>query len=326
MPIGFGMNFVDVVATDQNGVQNSTTCFVLAAGFYSSESQPMPGAVALRLDPYAIGDPDPSGSTASTTCSTPCSAAARCARSSTRALTSANPISSGGCGIFSCQPNVNYNAGSIAWDQPTTTLALIPGGLRATVKLPNVRLNGQRVRHHVLHRRLEHHRSPRDSITAQVDFSLSLQGGLCAPRSRASPTVTVGNVTLNGSGFCGFIINLVQSFFTGTVKNAVQSSLQKFITNNVGPLLDQLTSSLDIYDARAVVRGAAARRNGHGPARVRPDVLVARHRGGARADRHRHAVHAGHDDAEPAEPRHPAAHLGSAARSARHQPVASRSV
>jgi hypothetical protein len=60
------------------------------------------------------------------------------------------------------------------------------------------------------------------------------------------PQVTVGSVNLNGSGFCGFVVNLVQSFFTGTVKNAVQNSLQNFLSNKVAPMLDSITSSLDI--------------------------------------------------------------------------------
>src|SRR5439155_23872823 len=60
-PIGFGMNFVDVVATDQYGKENSTTCFVLAAAYYTPEANHMNGALGLRLDPYAIGDPDPAG-------------------------------------------------------------------------------------------------------------------------------------------------------------------------------------------------------------------------------------------------------------------------
>jgi hypothetical protein len=61
-----------------------------------------------------------------------------------------------------------------------------------------------------------------------------------------TPVVTVGTVDLSGSGFCGFLIDLIKSFFTGTVKNAVQNSLQSFIQTKVAPLLDSVTSSLDI--------------------------------------------------------------------------------
>ena len=61
-----------------------------------------------------------------------------------------------------------------------------------------------------------------------------------------SPTVTVGTVGLDGSGFCGVIVDLLQSFFTGTVRDAVRNALTSFINSSVAPLLDQLVSSLDI--------------------------------------------------------------------------------
>lgn len=245
VPIGFGMNFVDVVATDQNGVQNSTTCFVLAAAYYTPETATMPGTLGLRLDPYAIGDPDPSGLDSLNDIFYTVLSSPALRTLVDQALTAANPINSGGCGFFACNPNVNYNSGSIAWDQPSTSLSLISGGLRATVYLPNVRLTvsacgttccigGSTIK------------VTASYISATVDFSLSLQAGVLRAAVAGQPTVTVGSVTLNGSGFCGFIINLVQSFFTGTVKNAVQSSLASFINNKVGPMLDQLVSSLDV--------------------------------------------------------------------------------
>src|SRR5262249_47326031 len=126
-----------------------------------------------------------------------------------------------------------------------SSLALIPGGLRASVTLPNVRLSvnacgttccigGSTIT------------VTATQISATVDFSLQLQGGVLRAAVSGSPNVSVGNVTLNGSGFCGFLVNLLQGFFTGTVRNAVQSSLTKFINTDLGPLLDQLVSSLDI--------------------------------------------------------------------------------
>jgi hypothetical protein len=84
------------------------------------------------------------------------------------------------------------------------------------------------------------------SITATVNFSLQLQGGVLRAAVQGSPNVVVGNVNLDGSGFCGFIIDLVQGFFTGTVRNAVRDALASFINSDVGPLLDQVVSSLDI--------------------------------------------------------------------------------
>jgi hypothetical protein len=161
------------------------------------------------------------------------------------ALTADNPIHSGNCGIFACEPTINYNAGTLAWDTPTTTLTLITGGFQAAVTLPNVRLGvsacgttccigGSNIT------------VTASSISATVAFSLQLQGGVMRAAMVGTPSVVVGSVSFNSSGFCGFLIDLIQSFFTGTVKTAVQNALTNFITNEVQPLLDNLVSSLDI--------------------------------------------------------------------------------
>ncbi len=243
--IGFGINFVDVVATDQFGKENSTTCFVLVADQYTPEVSNMSGSLGMRLDPNAIGDPQPTGLNSINDILFTVLSSPQLRTLVDQGLVGANPLSNGSCGIFACTPRVNYNAGSINWNTPSSTLSLINGGLRAQVTLPNVRLSvnacgttccigGSNVS------------VTASSITATVDFSLQLQGGVLRAAVAGSPNVTVGNVSLDGSGFCGFIINLVQSFFTGTVRDAVRDALASFINSDVGPLLDQLVSSLDV--------------------------------------------------------------------------------
>jgi uncharacterized protein YejL (UPF0352 family) len=245
VPIGFGMNFVDVVATDQFGKQNSTTCFVLAAANYTAESATMAGAVALRLDQNAIGDPNTSGLNSLNDILHTVLSSSQLVALVDQALLNANPINGGGCGIFACNPNVNYNGGTIAWDTPSSSMSLIPGGMQASVTLPNVRLSvracgttccigGSTIT------------ATASSISATINFNLQLQNGVLRASLAGPPSVSVGSVNLNGSGFCGFLVNLLQGFFTGTVRNAIQSSLTNFINSNVAPLLDQLVSSLDI--------------------------------------------------------------------------------
>jgi hypothetical protein len=245
VPIGFGMNFIEVVATDANGIQNTTTCFVLAAPFYTGEGSAMVDTLALRLDPNAVGDPDPSGLDSLDDIFHTVLSSAALRNLVDSSLSGSNPISNGGCGIFACNPRVNYNGGSIAWDTPSTSLSWIPGGIHATVMLPNVRLSvnacgttccigGSTIQ------------VTASSISATVDFSLQLQGGQLRAAVAGTPAVDVGSVNLNGSGFCGFIVDLLQSFFTGTVRNSVQNALANFINNQVGPMLDQLVSSIDV--------------------------------------------------------------------------------
>jgi hypothetical protein len=245
VPIGFGMNFVDVVATDQFGKENSTTCTVLAAQNFTAETASLAGALGMRLDPNAIGDPQPTGLNSINDILHTVLSSAQLRSLVDGGLRAANPISSGDCGVFACSPNVNYNANTVAWDQPSSSLALVPGGLQANVTLPNVRLSvnacgtfccigGSTISVHA------------SSITATVSFSLALQGGVLRAALAGSPSVTVGSVSLDGSGFCGFLVNLLQSFFTGTVRDAVHNALTSFINSSVAPLLDQLVSSLDI--------------------------------------------------------------------------------
>jgi hypothetical protein len=246
LPIAFGMNFFDVVATDQFGEENSTTCFVLAGEFYTGEAIQMGGALGMRLDPVAIGDASTSGAINSlndilfTVLNSP-----ELRTLVDGGLTSANPINDGSCGVFACNPDVNYNAGTVNWNTPSSTLSLINGGLQANITLPNVRLSvracgttccigGSTIA------------VTASSISATVNFSLALQGGVLRAGLIGTPAVTVGSVSLNGSGFCGFVINLIQGFFTTTVRNAVRDALSSFITSDVVPLLDQLVSSLDI--------------------------------------------------------------------------------
>lgn len=245
VPIGFGMTFVDVVAKDQFGKENSTTCTVLAAQSFTAETTNLAGAIGMRLDPSAIGDPQPTGLNSLNDILHTVLASPQLRSLVDGGLRNAGPISDGDCGITSCSPRVTYNANTVAWDQPSSTLALVPGGLRASITLPNVRLSvnacgtlccigGSTIIVRAT------------SIAATVSFSLQLQDGVLRAALAGPPSVTVGNVSLDGSGFCGFLINLLQSFFTGTVRNAVHDALNSFIGSSVAPLLDDLVSSLDI--------------------------------------------------------------------------------
>ncbi|TMQ18632.1 MAG: hypothetical protein E6J90_19805 [Deltaproteobacteria bacterium] len=246
VPIGFGMSFVDVVATDQFGKENSTTCFVLAADSFTAEDSHMPGALAMRLDPNAISDPQPTGLDSLNDILRTILSSDQLRSLVDSGLIAVNPIHDGSCGFFACNPRADYNADSIRWDPPSSTLALVPGGLRAQVTLPNVHLTvsacgttccigGSTITVRAA------------SVTATVQFSLQLQAnGKLRAGLAGDPAVAVGSVSLDGSGFCGFLVNLLQSFFTGTVKNKVHDALVSFINSDVAPLLDQLVSSLDI--------------------------------------------------------------------------------
>ncbi len=246
VPIAFGMNFVDVVATDQFGKENSTTCFVLAGEFYTPETSHMTGSLGFRLDPNAIGDGSVAGAINSlndilfTVLNSP-----QLKSLVNAGLLAANPINNGDCGFFACEPDVDYIANTINWNTPTTTLSLRAGGLTVGVTLPNVRLQA---------RACGTFCCPggttltvaADQITASINFNLFLQGGVMRAAVSGSPTVTVGNVALSGSGFCGAIVDLIGGLFSGPVRTAIRNALTSFINSDVAPLLDDLVSSLNV--------------------------------------------------------------------------------
>ncbi len=245
VPVGFGMNFVDVVATDQFGKENSTTCTVLAAQNFTAETASLAGALGMRLDPNAIGDPQPTGLNSINDILHTVLSSAQLRNLVDGGLRAANPVNAGDCGFFACTPNVNYNANTISWSQPGSSLALVPGGLQASITLPSVRLTvdacgtfccpgGTTVT------------VTATSITASVAFGLQLQAGVLRASLQGTPSVTVNGIGLDGSGFCGAIVDLLDGVFAPKVRSAVQNGLTSFIRTSVAPLLDQLVSSLDI--------------------------------------------------------------------------------
>jgi len=243
---GFGMVFANVVARDQFGHENSTTCTVLVAASFTGETATMAGAIGMRLDPSAIGDAQPTGLNSINDILHTILNSAQLRSLVDGGLIAANPINSGDCGIVACTPTVSYNRGTIGWDQPNSTLSLIPGGLQAQIHAAQCRAQGRRVQHDVLHRRLDDHRAveldQRDrAVQPAAPGRGAARGAAGQPdhRGHHPPSSTA-------RGFCGFLVDLLQGFFTGTVGDAVHDALVSFINTSVAPLLDQLVSSLDI--------------------------------------------------------------------------------
>ncbi|HEY0987485.1 MAG TPA: hypothetical protein VGD80_10560 [Kofleriaceae bacterium] len=244
---GFGMSFIDVVARDQFGRENSTTCFVLVAESFTPENSTMPGSIGMRLDPDAIGDPSPGGLNSINDILTVVLSSAQLRQMVDDTLFDLNPINRGACSFFSTDlPNVNYNHGTIQWDQPSSSLVLVPGGLQAQITLPNLGLRA---------RACSTLTCPggsnltigASSIVATIRFNLSLQGGVLRASLGATPVVDVFGVNVDGDSFCGnVILALLRSFVENKVRDVIRDSLTSFLTTDVAPLLDQLVSSLDI--------------------------------------------------------------------------------
>src|SRR5262249_30732128 len=160
---------------------------------FTAENTHMPGSIGLRLDPNAIGDPQPTGLNSINDILTVVLASPTLTGLIDSGLIAANPLSNGGCGILACSPRVRYNAGPISYDTPSSALVRVPGGREAQVTLPNMRLTvtacgttccmgGSTIPVRAT------------SITATVAFSLQLSGGVLGAGLQAAPAVSVNGV------------------------------------------------------------------------------------------------------------------------------------
>jgi hypothetical protein len=247
-PVRWGMNFARVVATDggTDPKQNTRTCTFLASNHWVDEDGHLNDAVNLRLDQHAVDDgSSPSELTSLNNIMELALNSPALLSMVDQALLDSNPINSGGCGVWACEPDVHYNGGSLSWGYVTSTAQLISGGLRVQITIPNVRadvracgttccIGGSNIT------------VTMSSIVATVDFGLQLQGGQLRAGVLGDPNVSVNGVGLDGSGFCGFLIDLLEGTFASIVRDAVRDALGGFISSDLGPLIDDLVSSLDV--------------------------------------------------------------------------------
>ena len=101
----------------------------------------MSGSLGLRLDPRAVGDPQPTGLNSLNDILFAILSNPQLRALVDDGLVAANPISDGGCGIFACTPEVDtMPARSTGTSRRARWPSSRAGGLRASVILPGVAL------------------------------------------------------------------------------------------------------------------------------------------------------------------------------------------
>ena len=235
VPVQFGMNFVDVVARDKFGQENSKTCFFLASDRWAAENAFLGGALGLRFDSFAVDDGktpaalDSLNDVLHTLLNSPGLTALI-----HQGLLDANPLAEQWC--FGTA-RVNYTGG-LNLGSASSSLRLIPGGMRVALDIRNLSLNA----------RLgggccttTNGSATIQRLQVNADFDLVLQGGRLRARI-GQPTVTVSGLDTNFGGTCGWLVDLLDGAITPLVRDA----LVKFVRNDVGPLMDDLLSGLDV--------------------------------------------------------------------------------
>ncbi|MEZ4337469.1 MAG: hypothetical protein R3B82_12685 [Sandaracinaceae bacterium] len=252
VPIHYGINFVDVSATDGVGRQASRTCAFLVSDTWAPDDRTFSDTLSLRMRQNAFDDvvrTDGLDSLADVLHTMLNSTELR--NTIHRSLSASPTLKPSGCdssvlGVCVLRSEVTYRDLQIPGPN-SVTLTLVTGGIQANVRVQNLRIR-IRVRGHVagIPYDTEGWVTFRD-VTVRAILDASLSGGRPRIRVRSgSVSTTVGTIDTNFSGIDGAIIDIVVDLFNGTVRNLVAGLVRDFVTNNVNDVLDGVIGGLDI--------------------------------------------------------------------------------
>lgn len=248
----YGINFVDLSATDSAGREASRTCAFLVADVWSPDDRTLSDTLSLRMRQAAFDDGDRTdgldslGDILSTVINS--SGLRDTLHSQLRAN---NPLKPSSCdssvlGVCVLRSEVIYRDSELNGPN-TSDLQLVDGGLRATVRLENVRIR-IRVRGRVSG-------IPYDTtgwvtfshLEVRATFDTGLSGG--RPRitvRRGSVSTDVGSIDTDFSGLDGGIIDIVVDLFQGRVRDLIANLVRDWVTDNFNDILDGVVGGLDV--------------------------------------------------------------------------------
>jgi hypothetical protein len=254
----FGMNFVDVSATDSYGEPTTKVCTYLVSNRYASTASPIPDTVSLKLTQPAVDDSNRADAIDSfDDLLYGIINSQGMSNTIHNAMIAANPLKQLACD----SSTYVWPVGTICWyssgveyidrDIPgtnTVSLTLVSGGLRAAVHIPNI---GVKLRVHGKVSGIPYDTTGWVHIS-YVDIGVTLDTKIVSSQPNisvhaGSVTTSVGTVTTDFNGVDGWIINnIVVPLAQNTVRNAIRDILRDFVTNSFNSALDGLLSGLDI--------------------------------------------------------------------------------
>ncbi|HEY0250145.1 MAG TPA: hypothetical protein VGC41_01420, partial [Kofleriaceae bacterium] len=254
VPTRFGINFVDVKATDEFGVDTVKVCTFLVSNRYASTNGTFSDLISLKLGGAAIDDHARPGAINSLG-----DLLNTVANSSglhdtlDNAMRAANPLRPHTCEQQVCIPftnvctcvlsdQVDYESSSLPGPN-TDSLTLVNGGLQVAETIQNASVNL-----HISGTFDTHGPVTFSSLGITAIFDLSLSAG--KPHMSVRPnsvSVTVGSISTDFSGITGFILdNIVVPLAQGFLKDTVSNLVKNYISSNFNAVLDGVVSNLDI--------------------------------------------------------------------------------
>ncbi len=241
----FGINFVDIVATDNLGASSTKTCAFLVADQWAPEGEYLDDGVTLRLNQESIDDDNRGDGLDSLNDLLHTVLNSQGLEDELdSALNGSNPLYPYQCveRFIICLTYLEVNYTGLDVRGPNDVqLTLVDGGLRAVANVRNVnvglRIGGTwRTSGTVSLERM----------TADMTFDMRLINGRPSVRLRQVNSVSVGGVSTNFSGLVGFIVDIVVDLFEGRIRNLIRDLLRDYIRDSFNDVLDGAIGGLDI--------------------------------------------------------------------------------
>lgn len=254
----WGLNIVELLAEDQFGKETIQHCMFFASGSYLSEYLAITNVALLHLDQDAVDDGSPRSPIDSLG-----DLLGEMLNSDElldtidQTLSNLNPIVPTECWantFLGCAFSAGVRYDSTTVNGPNTvSLSLTNGGLSLNTTINNLSLDITASGRVTGISWAQSGTVSIDSASVEAELGVSLNGSNPQVTIVGTPTITIGNITVNlsigisviQSGLNAFL-NFVFDAFEGIVRNQISSTLETFITDEVDTILSTALNSLDL--------------------------------------------------------------------------------
>jgi hypothetical protein len=242
----FGMNFVEVVATDSTGMQSSRVCSFMVSDRWVPEDGFLDGGATLEVHQRAVDDGNPAGMDSLNDFLHSALNSTGLRDAIDHSLGDANPLMNEcvrKCFIVCVTvcARVDYDEDSLRMGGPNGSgMALDDGGLRLTVSVRDIEARAEVSR--------TCRGTPRinvGSIEADVTFNVAAQGGQLRTSVRTIHSVSVDDVDFRCRDL-NLACSIGCGLFKGKIRDAIQGGFEDMIRSQLTTVVDGLLSDVDV--------------------------------------------------------------------------------
>jgi hypothetical protein len=249
----FGVNFVEIYATDAYGERSGRTCSFLAADqWVSGANDYLNDSVTLRLSQQGIDDGHRSGNNTINSLGDLLHVALNSSQLRNQihsSLRDSNPLLPTYCaqdacvfGACVCLYRLGLRYNNLQLDGPNdVSLNLVNNGLRVQGTVRNLGLDVS-----VLGTTPVSGWVRASYVRVELTSDVSLDNGVPRVSLRRIDNVEVGDISTDIRGLLGWVVDLIVPLFEGIIRNQVRDQIRSFISGSFNDILNGTLSGLDI--------------------------------------------------------------------------------